>query len=191
MLLRLSSWIDRVSTGRVTLAALALFLLFMILVLPRQAASAQAAAGGAGSPDTSLLYTTQDLYRFAESYGETGIQAYVQARITFDVVFPLVYGFFLVTALSWLYARSFRAVSRWQQANLVPLVAVLFDFLENLATSLVMLRYPQPTPVVDSLAPAFTLVKWLLVSGSFALLLLGVLAGAARLFGARAESIRR
>ena len=80
MLLRLSSWIDRVSSGRVTLAALALFLLFMILVLPRQAASAQAAAGGAGSPDTSLLYTTQDLYRFAESYGETGRQAYVQAH---------------------------------------------------------------------------------------------------------------
>jgi hypothetical protein len=53
---------------------------------------------------------------------------------------------------------------------------VLLDYLENLATSLVMLRYPNRTPVVDTLAPVLTLVKWAFVGGSFVLLLVGIVA---------------
>jgi hypothetical protein len=40
-----------------------------------------------------------------------------------------------------------------------------------------MLRYPAHTAVVDVLAPAFTMVKWLLVGGSFVLLLAGLVIG--------------
>lgn len=185
MLSSLSSWLGRVSTGKTALAATVVFLLFMVFVLPQQAAKAEAVSGRVGSPDTSFLYSAQDLYRFAEAYGDTGRGAYVQARLTFDVAFPLVYTSFLATAISWLTGRSFRAESLWQRANLVPLGGMLFDFLENLATSLVMVRFPQTTPVVDALAPIFTLIKWVLVSASFILLVLGALAGAARLVGAR------
>jgi membrane protein implicated in regulation of membrane protease activity len=56
-------------------------------------------------------------------------------------------------------------------------LGALLDYLENVATSLVMARYPLRTPVIDALAPVFTLVKWVFVGGSFALLLIG--AGAA------------
>ncbi|MBN1149545.1 MAG: hypothetical protein JXA78_19950, partial [Anaerolineales bacterium] len=86
-----------------------------------------------------------------------------------------VYTFFLVTATSWLYARGFEQRNRWRLANLAPLAALLFDYLENLSTSLVMLRYPARTPVIDVLAPVFTLVKWLFVGCSFVLLLAGAL----------------
>jgi hypothetical protein len=55
---------------------------------------------------------------------------------------------------------------------------MLFDYLENLATSLVMARYPAQTIIVDLLAPTFTFLKWLLIGGSFALLVFNlVLAG--------------
>jgi hypothetical protein len=50
---------------------------------------------------------------------------------------------------------------------------MLFDYLENISTSLVMFRYPSPTPVVPWLAPIFTAVKWVFVNGSFVLLALG------------------
>lgn len=52
-----------------------------------------------------------------------------------------------------------------------------FDYLENASTSLVMFGYPHPTPVVAAVAPGFTLIKWTLVGGSFALLVIGVAAG--------------
>ncbi len=170
MLKRLSRAIQRASSGRVTLVALAVFLAFTALVLPRQAASADAATGGAGAPDTAFFYSAEDLYAFAEAYGPDGRAAYVRARFTFDVAWPAVYTFFLATALSWLGRRAFAPVGPWGQVNLVPLLAALFDLLENASTSLVMARYPALTPGVATVAPFFSSVKWLFVAGSFALL---------------------
>jgi hypothetical protein len=180
MLKRLSGRLRQVSTGPLALAALIVFLLFTALVLPRQSRSAEAVSGGAGSPDTSIFYTAGDLYRMAEAYGPEGRAAYVWARFTFDVIFPLVYTLFLVTAISWLFARAFPPDSRWQRANLVPLLAALFDLLENVSTSLVMARYPAQTPAAAVLAPIFTAAKWLFVTGSFVLLLVGAVATARR-----------
>jgi hypothetical protein len=174
MLRWVSSWLYRISNGWVALFALTVFLLFTALVLPRQAAQADAIAAGADSPDTSLWYTTSELYGMAEAHGEQGRAAYVRARYTFDVVWPLMYASFLCTAISWACAKAFTSNSPWRLANLVPLFGVLFDYLENLSTSVVMLRYPDRTPVIDALAPVLTLAKWLFVGGSFALLLVGI-----------------
>jgi hypothetical protein len=177
---KLSQALYRLSTGWVALAALAIFLLFTALVLPQQSSAAETTAGGAGSPDTSLFYTPTALYQMAEAYGAEGRAAYVRARMTFDVIWPVAYTLFLATALSWLYARAFAPGSPWRLANLAPVLGALLDYAENLSTSLVMLRYPARTPLVDTLAPLFTLTKWIFVGGSFALLLAGLVAGAWR-----------
>lgn len=163
----LMSW----SSGPVALAGLVLFLLFGALVLPGQAAAAERASAGMGSPDTSLLYTAKDLLGQAEGYGEAGRAAYVRARWTFDLAFPLVYGVFLVTSIGWTLRRALPAASRWNLLNLVPVAAVLFDLLENTSTSLVMASYPTEIPLAATLAPLFTLVKWVFVYGSFGILL--------------------
>ncbi len=172
-LVRLSSTLRRYATGWVTLAATAVFILFLALVLPGQAAEAEAFAGEAGAPDTSFWYPPTDLYRMAEAYGPEGRAAYVRARWTFDVIWPVVFTAFLALALSWIYPRAFPPESRWQLVNLIPLAGMLFDYLENSAASLVMARYPALTPGVAHLAPLFTLLKWVFVTGSFGLLLLG------------------
>ena len=54
---------------------------------------------------------------------------------------------------------------------------MLFDLLENISTSLVMYRFPERTPVVDSLASVFTFLKWVFVAGSFLLLIGGIVIG--------------
>ena len=172
----ISRSLHRSSSGWLSLIAFVIFVLFTALVLPAQAAEADANSGGAGSPDTSFFYSPSDLYRYAEAYGESGRQAYVRARFTFDLVWPLVYTFFLVTSISWVFRLAFPAQSLWQRANLAPLLGLIFDYLENLSTSLVMLRYPQTTPIVDVLAPVFTGLKWVFVTGSFVLLLVGGIA---------------
>jgi len=171
---RISAWLSRLSTGWVALAALVIFLLFTALVLPQQAGKAAQETGGADSPDTSFFYTPDDLYRMAEAYGEPGRQAYIRARFTFDLIWPLVYTLFLATAISWVLGRAFTPDSRWQRANLAPLLGVIFDYLENLSTSLVMLRYPAQTAVVDLLAPVFTALKWGFLGASFLLLIAGI-----------------
>jgi hypothetical protein len=167
-MIRLSRWLQRNSTGWVALAALLVFVAFSALALPRQS---RPQASAAGTPDLSLFYSKGDLYRWAEAYGEQGRRDYVRARFTFDVAWPLVYTFFLATAISWLCGKAFQPGSRWQLANLAPVLGMLFDFMENITTSLVMARFPQPTPVIDALAGVFTLLKWGFIAASFLLLL--------------------
>jgi hypothetical protein len=125
---KLSDWLIRVSSGWVTLAALAVFVLFMILVLPAQTKRADAASAGAGTPDLSLVYSANDLYRMADSYGADGRREYIRIRFTFDLAWPLVYTFFFVTSTSWFFARAFPPGSRWRLVNLTPLLSMLLDF---------------------------------------------------------------
>lgn len=174
MLQRFSDWMYRVSSGWVAFSALVVFLLFIVLVLPGQASKAEADASSAESPDMSFYYTAEDLYQMADAYGEEGRGVYVRARFTFDLIWPLVYAIFLITGISWVYQRSFALGSLWQRANIMPLLGALFDYLENISTSVVMVRYPSPTAVLDMLAAIFTMLKWVFVIGSFALLLAGV-----------------
>lgn len=184
---RISGWLVEKSTGWVFLAALVIFILFTALVLPGQASTAESnrldADGQAvGSPDTSLYYSAEHLYRIAEAYGPEGRAAYIRARFTFDVIWPLVYTFFMLTAISYLGRRAFPMGSPWRLANFLPLLGVLFDFLENFSTSLVMARYPLETPIVAELAGVFTLLKWLFIGLSFLVLVVWLLLAVWRKF---------
>lgn len=173
MWIRFSGWLHKISNGWVALAGVVVFLLFTILVLPAQTAREDTQIGEVGSPDLSFYYSAADLYQMAEAYGEAGRAEYIRVRFTFDLMWPMVYTFFLATAISWVFARAFSEQSKWQLANLTPVLGMLFDYLENIATSLVMLRYPAQTLVVDWLAGIFTGLKWIFVGGSFILLLVG------------------
>jgi hypothetical protein len=167
MIAKLSHWLLKISTGPLALACLVLVLVFSALVLPDQMAKAEVYSSDVGSPDMSLYYTAADLYRMAEAYGPTGRAAYIRARFTFDLVFPLVYTAFLVTAISWLVKRANLAWGRWGRLNLLPVAGMLFDFLENISAATVMSTYPQTTAVLDHLAGVFTLIKWVFIAGSF------------------------
>lgn len=172
----LSNGLYRVSNGWLALLGLLIFAFFIAVILPAEAERAAATSGGAGSPDSSFFYSAEDLYGFADAYGPEGRAEYIRARFSFDVIWPLAYGFFFVMAISWTFGYAFDAGSRWRWGNLVPVLGVLFDFLENVSASLVMWRYPLRTPVVAELTPVFSLIKWTFVNGSFVVVLFGVAA---------------
>ena len=176
MLKKLSVKLYQFSSGFVTLLGLLIFAVFVAFVLPQQADRAESISQGAGSPDMSYFYSSMDLYNMAETYGAEGRAAYIRARFTFDLVFPLTYLFFLATSISWVMLRAASdANSRWRLLNLFPVFGALFDYLENISASVVMLNYPQHTPILDSLTPVFSLVKWFFVNGSFVILVSALL----------------
>ena len=166
-MIKLSHWLIKQSKGWVVLIAIIVFVLFMIFVLPAQAEKADEYARGNGSPDTAFFYPPEFLFELAEVYGEAGRNAYVRARFTFDLIFPLVYGVFLVTSISWLVDHSLNFNSPWRRVNLVPVAGVVFDLLENSTASLVMAGYPERREFFALLASVFTSFKWLFVYGSF------------------------
>lgn len=172
MLRQFSDWWYNISTGWVTIVAVIVFILFSALVLPGQSKSVPET--GVGTPDLSFYYPAQELYRMAEALGQAGRDVYIQARFTFDLVWPLVYTFLLGTTISWVYQRVLAAESPWRLINLLPVFGMCGDYLENISTSIVMWRYPQTTIVLDWLAGIFTALKWLLIAGSFVVLLVGI-----------------
>ena len=159
-------------------AALVLFAVFIAVVLPAQAAAGSFYTSLHPAPDTQRWYAPEDLYAAAQAWGEAGRSAYVRARVTFDVVWPLAYGTFLLTGLTWLWARATARGSRWRRIALLPILVVLLDYAENVCTATVVARYPSRSPVLADLAPVFTAAKWLTLTACFVLLAIGVVAAA-------------
>ena len=160
------------------LAGLVVFAVFIAVVLPAQAAAGSFYTSLSPAPDTERWYAPGDLYAAAEAWGEAGRSAYVRARVTFDVVWPLAYGIFLLTGLSWLWALATSPGGRWRRIALLPILVVLLDYAENICTATVVARYPARTPVLADLAPVFTAAKWLTLTACFVLLAVGVVAAA-------------
>lgn len=164
-----SRWLRKISTTWLMAGTLLLMIAFMIFVLPGQASAADQASGEAQSPDLSFFYTPKQFVQMAGEFGSQGRQAYIRARWTFDLLFPLVYTAFLAVGVSWFINRLDGISGIWQHANLVPLLAGLFDLLENTGTSVSMALYPEQVPGWLFLASISTPIKWTCLTGSFVL----------------------
>lgn len=169
----LSAWYYRVVTKRFLLMVLAVFALFMVMVLPNMAGRLTGLTGVSVSPDISLVYSAKDLYAMAEAYGSAGRAYYIYSRFTFDLAWPAVYLLFLATMITRLF-RFLDPNDPRRLVNLLPFIAVIFDLLENSAVSLVMFRYPLASPLAASLAPVFSFLKWVFIGFSFIVLLIGL-----------------
>jgi len=162
------------TTLTVVVAASAIFIFFMVAVLPPMANRLIEITGVSVSPDTSFIYNATDLYAMAEAYGDQGRAYYIYSRFTFDLAWPIAYLFFLTSGISYLFKIN-GWVSRLRLINLLPLLAFLFDLFENTGASLVMFRYPVPTRVIAGLVPLFTFTKWIFVGLSFTALVAGLI----------------
>jgi len=167
---RISEFFYGLPRGWMALVSTVIFFVFTATVLPAQARKSESYAAGGPTPDTSLFYSANDLYSWAGAFGADGRDAYVQARYTFDLVWPLVYTFLLVAVITWLLGTFLKPGDKWRRLNLVPFAPLLFDFAENISASIVIARYPATTPVLADVVTVFTTAKWVTLSASFLLL---------------------
>lgn len=171
--------VDRLSRGWVVLLLGIFFLLFVATLLPRAAETNASYSQGAGSPDTSFLYSAERLYDMAQAYGVEGRRAYVRARLTYDLAFPLIYGSFYATAIAYTLRKAWPRQPRPWGWSVLPLWAAAADLVENAAVVGVMLLYPDPSILLAGLAAFATPIKWLLVGVAIFLTIFGSLAWAA------------
>ncbi|TDQ42628.1 hypothetical protein [Aureibacillus halotolerans] len=162
----LSNWMYRRINGRIVLIAFLLFGFFILMVLPWISGLTDSLIGSGESPDSSFYYSATDLYDMADSYGEDGRQAYIILRWTFDIVWPLVYVFFLSALLSW-FLQSVVPTNKLRLLNLLPVAGAMLDILENTGASIVMARYPERSNGIAEVTPFFTALKWSFLYASF------------------------
>lgn len=153
-----------------------LFLLFNFSNSPIPISNPQlvSISGGEGLLDLKFFYTAQEAYASLTKYGEAGRSLY-KNFLAADFIFALCYGI----GFSLLFTRLLKALdqseSGWMKFNLLPLAIALADYTENILIYSMLHVYPQPVPVLGTLAGIATLGKQLLVFASLAFLLAGTI----------------
>ena len=107
--------------------------------------------------DLKSGYTYDEAMASMEQYGPDGRTTYAWASMLLDTLFPLVY----VTLFAGLIYRFRFTEGTWWLA-FVPVVAGVWDLLENVQITALLLGYPDVGPAQVASASAFTMVKGLL-----------------------------
>jgi hypothetical protein len=154
------------------LAGVALITLFLVIILPDQSAKAREYTPEDAAFDTAFFTPPADVYGKAELYSADGRRSYIRARWTFDLVFPLSYGFFCLTALAFICRVLFGGRFRW--VLIAPLAGALFDLAENSFVTAVLLTTDTPSTVLAWGVSLSTLLKWVFVNISFIAALIGL-----------------
>ena len=162
------------------LATLRIFLLFFVLtiivaVVMMGYVNPQILALSGGLPilDTRPGYTIAEVEHLFTVLGEQGRQLYTTLQVL-DLIFPLGYGISMTLALAGIITRLFPEGHSMEKAILIPILGMIFDYLENITIATLIASYPNLSPLVVSIANIFTLLKW--SSMILALTLLAILA---------------
>jgi hypothetical protein len=135
------------------------FVFAMVVILPAVSYNASM-AGLNESIDTNFSFDPQAIYSILDSYGESGRMFYVRQRWTFDLIWPLIYAIPLFLTLN----RFVLSEDKFKKyIKLTPLLAVLFDYLENIVFTFLALSFPNQFVNLEILGVVLSLTKWVLL----------------------------
>lgn len=135
-----------------------IFVFFMIVILP--AVSYQSSQMGlTPSIDTNFSFDPNLIYSILVGYGPSGRAFYLFQRWTFDLVWPMVYGFPIFFTLR-LWLRNVNS-SLLKLFVYLPLMAMLLDYLENITYSTMILLYPTEWIALAYFGVFISLLKWI------------------------------
>lgn len=174
MLNKLQKW----ATGRNVIILVLLDVIFMVVVMPYMSLLMALATSQHPQPiDLCMPTWSPELgYKLIKSYGDSGRAVYRTIELTADLVYPLVYGFAFALLISYL-IRRIAPSNKWMPyLAFLPLLGMLFDYVENFCIVLLLNAYPQQLLWAAQLGGAATLFKWIFAFSGMAacLIALGV-----------------
>ena len=176
MLTALSQKVQRRASGRNVLVLLLLFFAFNMAVIPPVIANFGAMSNGVGIVDLLYSYTPEELYSHIASFDVQGRQLYMLHELTLDILYPMISALLFSLAIAYLLKRTLPATHPMQCLALVPLAAMLVDYLENICIVLTLASYPERLSSLAQIANVFTVSKWALAYAEL-LLIVGSLIG--------------
>ena len=127
-------------------------------------------------PDAQLTgYDPGWFLAYASKLTPAGREYYVHSILMLDLIFPVVYGLWFMSALSFAYSALGPLYLRFRFVALVPLHAVMFDYVENLLLFQLMSDFPNglSDQTID-IASICTQLKWFTILLSFVAILVGI-----------------
>lgn len=173
MLTKLSDSLARIAKPWLIVLSFLVMSAMMGYFLP--GAQAQLEANGSGPIDLMPFPSPEAVLHAVESLGQAGRAFYLFVETTYDIVYPISYTLFYGLVITVLINQVASQGSRFRRLNLLPLVAFVFDMLENIGIVTLLASYPAQSAAVASYVSVVNGVKWLFAYASI-LALFGSLA---------------
>lgn len=141
----------------------ALFLWFLAVVLPAQSAASGAWTPAGANFDLSFFYSPARALDMAAGWTAEGRLAYIAARWSFDLVWPVVYGLFVLSAWSFSLARVAPGFRKRGLAAGLTMLGPAFDFMENISATVLLAAWPGKPWLAAWTASIGTALKWVFV----------------------------
>jgi hypothetical protein len=133
-------------------------------------------AGGMNIPDMMPTgYDPAYLYNLLLTLGVKGRNLYLFKQIPFDMIYPFLYGFSFTLLLAYIYNLLFTKYSVLRFICLIPFVATIFDYAENITIAKLIYTYPYFSVSNALMANTFTILKSSFTILSFIMVFTGVL----------------
>lgn len=133
-------------------------------------------SGGLKIPD--LMPTGYDpsyFHNLLIILGEKGRNLYLFKQIPFDMVYPFLYGFSFSLLLAYLYKLLFTKPTLLRFIIIIPFVASIFDYAENITIARIIYSFPTFSDGNALMANTFTILKSSFTVLSFVLVFAAIL----------------
>jgi hypothetical protein len=169
-----SQFLDRTANGKLLIFLLLIYAMFPTYFLKNAEEKINQLAGKKiGVIDLTVGFNPQKTLQMVANYGDEARAYYAQTEMTTDVIYPIVYAFLLGIILTLLYRN--KAYKPFPWINLLPFIALIFDYLENICIVSLLNNYPSQSMMMANFCEIFKLLKWLSLGIILILILYGLL----------------
>ena len=167
----LTHFLNRIANWKTLLLLLALYVSFPAYWLKNAEATINQLAGKPVGPiDLTFGIDPARTLAMVTDYGPAARAYYARIELTVDLIYPVVYSLLLAVLLTMVFRHKPNHLF-----ILLPLSALLFDYLENAAIVTLLTTYPTQSMGVAVFCEGVKLAKWFSFGGSIALIGYGLI----------------
>jgi hypothetical protein len=151
---------------RVRVLFIVLFIIFAFVISPIILILSNQFTNIRFSPDVSLFYSPDIFYDTLIATGQSGRNYYFITTWSFDLLYPIIYGLAILSVMI-KYKKDQKSL-----IYIIPLLGILFDYLENSLASLLAFFYKTEIDLLVYVLQFFSSIKWLSIGLSILIILI-------------------
>lgn len=119
-------------------------------------------------------YNPEYVKSLFEQLGPIGRDYYLYTQLPLDMIYPLLFAITYTLILTYLFNKIYNLSSKIQLLTLIPILAGLFDYLENLGIITMLIQFPNFSETIAAITSVFSIIKSISTTAFFILLLIGI-----------------
>jgi hypothetical protein len=159
LIARLIEWLEKIAKPKTIIVLVMAIIPFNALLFPWVNGRLEALSGYR-LMDILFWYSPKEVFTRMAAYQSSGRTIYLISDWSIDLLYPLVYSLLAACILTMVLHAAFPWDNPLQRMQLLPLMMMVFDYLENISISLLLIQYPAQSDLLARIASTFTSLKW-------------------------------